>query len=269
METDRIKPDPIPAVVVGSGNVALNVVPALEKSGAIDVLAVVSPNIDHARALAALLHSAKAYASVDELDEHLPAELYLVAVKDDAIEKVVASSKPTPGVVWLHTSGSVPAVSMSDVTEDYGVFYPLQTFSKGVEVDLSKVPVFVEGNTPKALAMAHRLGEAISPNVYEADGERRKRLHAAAVFACNFTNHLWVIADEILRRETGTDINVLRPLLEETLRKALEVRPSEAQTGPARRGDRGIIAGHAAMLTDDEARLYTILSEHILNYYNV
>ena len=95
----------------------------------------------------------------------------------------------------------------------------------------------------------------------------RAKLHAAAVYACNFTNHLWAIADDILRRETGTDLGVLRPLLEETMRKALTMRPADGQTGPARRGDRGVIEKHKSLLTQDEAQLYETLSQHIMDYY--
>ncbi len=143
----------------------------------------------------------------------------------------------------------------------------MQTFSRGVEVDLSVVPVFIQGSDVRSLDVARRLGESISGKVYEADGPMRAKLHAAAVYACNFTNHLWAIADDILRRETGTDLGVLRPLLEETMRKALTMRPADGQTGPARRGDRGVIEKHKSLLTQDEAQLYETLSQHIMDYY--
>ena len=134
-------------------------------------------------------------------------------------------------------------------------------------MDLSQVPVFVQGSDEKSLKMAHLLGDAISPKVYEADGQLRAKLHAAAVYACNFTNHLWAIADDILRREAGVDLGVLYPLIGETMRKALTMRPADGQTGPARRGDRNVIEKHKSLLTPDEANLYEILSQHIIDYY--
>lgn len=256
--------NPVRTVVIGSGNVASAIAPALERSGVISVEQVYSPTPGHAGALASSLRDARPVS--DPADVIADAALYLVAVKDDAITKL-AEVFPKGNAVWLHTSGGVDCSVLSPLTPDYGVFYPLQTFSKGVDVDFSEVPVFVEGSSETALSMARRLGEAISPKVYEADGTMRARLHAAAVFACNFTNHLWAIADDILRREAGADLSVLAPLVRETMRKALLMRPADGQTGPARRGDRGVIDKHKSLLADDEAELYETLSQHIMDYY--
>lgn len=257
---------PLRTVVIGSGNVASAIAPALEEAGAIAVCQVYSPTAPHGRLLAERLGQAMAVSRPDEVAAD--AELYLVAIKDDAIARVAAELKPVPDAVWLHTSGGVEASEMKALSPNYGVFYPLQTFSKGRCVDLREVPVFIEGATERALLTARHLGEAISTNVLEADGEQRARLHAAAVFACNFTNHLWAIADGILRRETGTNLSVLYPLLRETLRKATLMPPAEAQTGPARRGDTGVMAKHESLLNADEARLYDILSRHIIDYHS-
>ncbi len=255
---------PLKTVIIGSGNVASAIAPALVKAGVIDIVQVYSPTSRHAAALASRLHEAEAVSRAEDVVED--ADLYLVAVKDDAIAGLAAGMKPN-GAVWLHTSGGVDCRELAPLTPDYGVFYPLQTFSKGRKVDLSEVPVFVEGATERALQVAHRLAHAISPKVYEADGAARARLHAAAVFACNFTNHLWAIADGILRRETSTDLSVLHPLLRETMAKAMTIAPADAQTGPARRGDRGVIEKHKSLLTADEARLYETLSQHIIDSY--
>ena len=256
-------------VVIGSGNVASCVVPALEGAGAVSVCAVYSPTPGHADKLAARLPDACACNRPSDVPRD--AELYLVAVKDDAITAVAEAFAPyiSGDAVWLHTSGGVAASALSPLTPNFGVFYPLQTFSKGVELDLSVVPVFVEGATPEAVATARRLGEAISKKVYEVDSQQRARLHAAAVFACNFTNHLWAIADDILRRETPTDLSVLYPLIQETMRKAMIMRPADGQTGPARRGDRQVIERHCSLLKPDESNLYRILSDHIISYYEL
>ena len=255
---------PLSTVIIGSGNVASAVAPALERAGVIAVRQVYSPTAGHAAALAARLGAAEAVSRPE--DVVADAELYLVAVKDDAIPRIASEMKPN-GAVWLHTSGGVECRELAPLTENYGVFYPLQTFSKGRAVDLSEVPVFIEGATERALAVARQLAESISPKVYEADGAARARLHAAAVFACNFANHLWAIADDVLRRETATDLSVLYPLLRETMSKAMTMQPGDAQTGPARRGDRGVIEKHKSLLTDDEAALYETLSQHIIDRY--
>lgn len=131
-------------MVIGSGNVASCVVPALQKAGVIDTVAVYSPTPGHAEALAARLGEARGVCRIEDIPTE-GVKLYLLAVKDDAVAELARTLKPVPEAVWLHTSGGVEASTLAPLTEHFGVFYPLQTFSKGVEVDLSKVPVFVEG----------------------------------------------------------------------------------------------------------------------------
>ncbi|MBD5254757.1 MAG: DUF2520 domain-containing protein [Barnesiella sp.] len=260
-----IIPRPLNAVVIGSGNVASAIVPALESAGAIRVSQIYSPTLSHARALADKLSAAVAVC--DPASVSRGADLYLVAVKDDVISSLATPFKDYGGV-WLHTSGGVECSVMEPITADYGVLYPLQTFSKGREVDLSQIPVFVEGATPRAIETSRFLAQAISPKVYDADGTTRSRLHAAAVFACNFTNHLWAIADDILRREAAADLSVLAPLIRETVDKALSSPPAMGQTGPAVRGDRKVIDHHKSLLNAREAELYEILSSSIIHYHN-
>ncbi len=257
---------PLRAVIIGSGNVASALAPALENAGAIETVAVYSPTPGHAAALASKLKSAVAVS--DKKAIPADADLYLMAVKDDAIAALASELTPVTEALWLHTSGGVPASALSPLSGRYGVFYPLQTFSKGVEVDIAEVPIFVEAADKADEELVVSLARTISPKVHHADGTTRCRMHAAAVFACNFTNHLWAIADDILRRETGTDLTVLYPLLRETMSKAMKMRPAEAQTGPAVRGDRGVIDKHASLLQPDEAALYRTISDSILKYYD-
>lgn len=260
MEQQRLK-----TVIIGSGNVASSIAPALEKAGAIDVIAVYSPNGVHASALAKRLVNAKAVSRPEDVPDN--AEFYLIAVKDDAIASLAKELKPNRDALWVHTSGGIEASTLSPLTGRYGVFYPLQTFTKGVKVDMKEVPVFIEAKETEDVTLLKSMASMMTPKVYEADGAVRCKMHAAAVFACNFTNHLWAMADEILRRETGTDLSVLHPLLKETLRKAMERGPAEVQTGPAARGDRGVIEKHASLLHPDEAELYRLLSEKIISFH--
>lgn len=256
---------PLRAVVIGSGNVASALAPALEAAGAIEVAAVCSPTRSHAAELADRLQ--KAVPVTDLSDMPRDAEVYLVSVTDDALAQIASKAPSVTDAVWLHTSGGVDASVLAGLTPHYGVLYPLQTFSKGRRTDFDGIPVFVEGATDKALVTAQRLGEFLTNDVRRADGDTRRKLHAAAVFACNFTNHLYAIASDILHREADSDLAVLRPLLQETLTKALAMEPADAQTGPARRGDAALIAKHIALLQPHEAELYRILSDSIMKRY--
>lgn len=252
------------AVIIGSGNVASHLAPALERAGALEVVAVYSPTPGHASDLTSKLKFAKAVVCREDVPDD--ADIYLLAVKDDAISELARTLRPVPGALWLHTSGGVAASVMSPLSDRVGVFYPLQTFSKGLDVDFTKLPIFIETARDDDRPMVENMARMLTPKVFWADGVTRRKLHAAAVFACNFANHMWAVADGILRREAGTDLSVLYPLLEETMRKAMSLRPSDAQTGPAVRGDHKVMEGHRALLTEDEAELYKIISQHIIKH---
>ena len=261
---------PVRLALIGSGNVASTLAPAFAACPDVDLVAICSPTPGHAASLASKLSPRP--AAVERITL-LPrdADVYLIAVKDDKVASVAleAAGLFPPTALWLHTSGSVPAVALAPAGGGYGVLYPLQTFSKGVDVNLRELPVFIEADTDAGLDTARRLAVAISPIIHKADSALRKRMHVAAVFACNFANYFWTVADNILRQEPGLDLSVLHPLLKETLRKAIAEGPEGSQTGPAMRGDRGVIESHKAMLGDtDEARLYGEISEAIISHYN-
>lgn len=257
---------PLRGVMIGSGAVASALAPALERGGNVEWAQIYSPDINHARWLADELISAR---PVDKVEEIMPdADIYLIAVKDDAIAQL-ASRLPHNNALWMHTSGGVPAETLAPLSPNHGVFYPLQTFSKGVEVDMNCVPLFVEGSNEATEARIRSLALTVSRSVEYADSNLRKRLHCAAVFACNFTNHLWAVADKILREQPGLDITFLQPLLTETLRKAMTVAPMLAQTGPARRGDTAVIERHKMLLSPEDAELYDYLSKRIMKQYEL
>jgi len=251
--------------VIGSGNVASSLAPALDSAPGCRVTSVFSRNIAHAGLLASRLRHAVAV----DCCESLPAgdDVYLIAVKDDAVRELSRClAGKAPGALWAHTSGSVPAEALSGLSSRYGVLYPLQTFSRERPLDLRQVPFFIEGSDVETEAELKRLAMRLSDNVRVAGSDIRRLIHVAAVFACNFTNHLWAIADGILRRH-DISLDVLEPLLEETLRKAMTMSPAEGQTGPARRNDTGVMAAHERMLDEGNAKLYRTLSESIIKMY--
>ena len=199
--------------------------------------------------------------------EGLPADadVVLVSVSDDAI-KEVAEKLPRGNAIIAHTSGSVPMSALEGAGEKIGVFYPLQTFTKGVDMDYSEIPVFIEGSSPQVSETLKNLAAKFSENVREADSATRKQLHLASVFSCNFTNALADIADGLLS-ETGLDISVLVPLMKRTVDKLRFLSPKESQTGPAVRGDKKVIEEHLRMLeAKPELReLYARLSDMIIS----
>lgn len=250
--------------IIGSGNVATHLGRALGR--VVDIKQVYSRNINHAEALSSQLP-----AGCDAIDNpqklYLHADLYIIAVSDDKIKEVLASLPDVKDAVWIHTSGSIGIDVFDGMRAKYGVLYPLQTFTKSKEIDFAEVPLFVEGSNEDVTSDILSLAAQLSEHTSRLDSEGRCRLHMAAVFACNFVNYMWTIADSQLNM-IGQNINILAPLLEETMQKIGQMPPAEAQTGPARRGDRNIINKHCGLLPDREAQIYKILSEQIFKLYN-
>lgn len=221
--------------------------------------------MEHAEELAQSLPGAPvAIDDADALDRE--ADLYLMAVTDDSITEILDRTKDCPGI-WVHTSGSVDISVFEGKRERYGVFYPLQTFSKDKAVNMNVVPMFIEASDREVENELIALASHVSGDVKPLDSEGRRRLHIAAVFACNFVNYMWVVADRELRR-CGTDIRALAPLLRETVEKINTLSPLEAQTGPARRGDIKVMDSHMRMLHGGDAKLYELISQQIYNTYH-
>lgn len=190
-------------------------------------------------------------------------DIIIITVTDDAIEEV-CEKLPDPDVLVVHTSGSVSMDCLKAHGNNYGVFYPLQTFTKGVSLKYDEIPVFIEGSDPKNLDRIRKYASLISKDVREADSESRRKLHLASVFACNFTNVLADISAGILN-EAGYDLTAVLPLMQQTVDKLKTLTPKEAQTGPAKRGDNEIIRKHVKMLESKPKfqSLYKLMSEII------
>lgn len=216
-----------------------------------------------ARALSPFHNVTLLKARETDLSSHIPSltELVILTVKDDVVDQFVDRLKGKYKCI-VHTSGSVAR------GEADGVIYPLQTFSKHVEMDYAEIPFFIEGKDPEIVALLKEVAASVSNRVYEADSELRKTLHIAAVFACNFTNHLYTLSEKLLAKD-GIPFDVMLPLIDRTVEKIHQVSPADAQTGPAARGDQEVISDHLAILAQSDDRLfkiYDILSRSIINH---
>lgn len=193
------------------------------------------------------------------------ADMSLISVTDNAISEVAKALHATGfrGIV-AHTSGSTP-IDVLDMFDRRGVFYPLQTFSRDVELDYGSIPFFIEGDSEATAETLARIASMVSPTVHRADSAARKQLHIASVLACNFTNHLYTLADSLLH-EKGYDISVLLPLIGETVGKLRKTTPAKAQTGPAARRDSKTINAHLEALGDSKRlrEIYRLLTESII-----
>ena len=247
----------IKVIIIGSGNVAQHLIKAFEKNKKIDVVQAFSRQKE---ALAHLLDSPKITNNFNDLEE---ADLYVIAVSDDAIASV-SSQLPFENRLVVHTSGSVSLEAL-DKKNRNGIFYPLQTFSQKAEVDFSQIPICLESEMETDFEFLKEVAEMVSHNVYKINSEQRKALHVAAVFVNNFVNHLYQIGNEICL-ENKVTFEILHPLIQETANKILTLSPKEAQTGPAIRNDQQTIAAHLDFLKDDNQKnIYQILTQSIQN----
>ena len=186
------------------------------------------------------------------------ADLYVIAVTDSAIASVAAEIGEVKGLV-VHTAGSVPMSVLPQ--QNRGVLYPLQTFTKGRPVDMQLVPFFIESDGD--LAFLRQVAQGISNNVNEMDSERRRYLHLAAVFCCNFTNHMYRLTEKMLSQH-DIPFSVMLPLIDETANKVHSLSPGQAQTGPAVRWNQEVMAAQMELLERDDLRqLYQIISQSI------
>lgn len=244
----------IEVVIIGAGNVATHLYQSFYKLKQIDVVQVFNRNPEH---LDFVDDPSKKVSNIADIKK---ADLYLIAIKDEAIEDLALKLPENEGLV-AHTSGSQPMSILSNF-ENYGVFYPLQTFSKNKSVDFSEIPLCLEANSSENLDFLKRLAKMLSKKVYEVDSEQRKALHVSAVFVNNFSNHLFALAADYCK-ENDLPFEILKPLIKETVDKLETLDPYSAQTGPALRNDQKTISAHLSMLNEDQKNIYTILTESI------
>lgn len=228
-------------VIIGQGNVATNLDYAFRKKGV-----------------------ACQMVSSREGLEHLPqANVYIYAVKDEALTSVIAQVQGKEKSLHLHTSGTMPISIFGDDKPHAGIFYPFQTFSKARVIEnFSTVPVFFEARGIDDISAVYSLALTITSHVYEATQQDRERLHVAGVYACNFTNLMYTMAAELLKN-THIPFSALLPLIDETAAKIHTLSPRDAQTGPARRGDENVMNHHLSLLNDEQRKVYQLLSDAI------
>ncbi|MDX1542402.1 MAG: Rossmann-like and DUF2520 domain-containing protein [Christiangramia sp.] len=244
----------IKVIIIGAGNVGSHLYQTFSKAKQVDVVQVYNRNHRH---MNFVKDPEKRISNLEQLEK---ADLYLLAIKDEAILEIAGKISDNKGI-FAHCSGSVPLNILSNF-ENHGVFYPLQTFSKNKPVNFKEVPVCLEANSAENLKFLKEIASMVSNNIFEVSSEQRKALHLSAVFVNNFTNHLYALAADYCERNE-LPFKILQPLIKETAEKIETLPPYSAQTGPALRNDQKTITAHLEMLDDDQKKIYTILTESI------
>ncbi|WP_224999749.1 Rossmann-like and DUF2520 domain-containing protein [Cesiribacter sp. SM1] len=249
--------------IVGAGRVGWHLAQALSAVGH-TIQEIWSRRQSQAHLLAAKLPNARVVHSLDFSES--PSQVFLLTVTDAALADIGHRLRLPKDAVVAHSSGSQALNMLNTIAAGgTGVFYPLQTFSKEKEVNMAEVPFFIEGSNPATTLILEALALSLSNKVHRASGEQRRQLHLAAVFASNFSNHMLRIAHDLLQ-ESRLPTDLLHPLIEETLQKAIKIGPAPAQTGPAVRGDIPILEQHQKQLLahPEWMQLYKLISDDIL-----
>lgn len=253
-------------VIVGSGSVATTVGKALYDSGH-EILEVVSRNKEHAHELGRIVQAKRVLCDFSKVTEY--ASLYIIAISDDAIADVAQQLPNVHGVV-VHTSGTVSSQVLKDKFEHWGVFYPLQTFTPGRDLDFNKIPFLVTSDVPQTEDFLTEIAASIGSSVYILDDEARAHVHVAAVMINNFTNHLLVLAGDYIR-EHHLSSHLFHSLVTETVKKAIDLGAENSQTGPAKRGDTQTIEKHLELIRTSNnstlLSLYQIFTQSIMEKY--
>lgn len=251
--------------MIGAGNVGTHLAKALEYAGH-KVTDVYSRDLKNAKELTKGFYNATPTDSLDFSKSQ--ADVFIIAVKDDAIPFIVKKIVLPEGVLVVHTSGAVSIDALSSLPVAIGVLYPVQTFSRNSKLDMTQVPFCIEGQDEEVVDVLTSVASALSTHIHIVNSEQRKALHLAAVFACNFSNHLIKIAKDIVVTE-GMDFQILKPLIAETVNKALLVSPEQGQTGPAIRKDMTTIKAHLHFLKGNPelSAIYEHITQSIIDTY--
>ncbi len=249
-------------VLIGAGNLATHLGLALVSHG-FNVLQVCNRTPDKGRELA-LRVGAEFIAEPADLSPG--ADLYSLAVGDSPIG-MVAKSLSLKNQLLVHTAGTIPMNILSAGSENYGVFYPLQTFSHERNIDFRTVPLCIEANSKISENQLLELAKSLSSKVQLLDGDQRKMLHLSAVFASNFTNFMQVIAADLLI-ENHLSFDLLKPLIRQTMQNVRQDHVFSHQTGPAFRGDHAVLEKHRELLAAHPGYLdiYNLISDNIIKY---
>lgn len=243
---------------IGSGNVATHLAEACTHAG-FTIKQIWSRSIEHANEITKKFGG----VAIDNYADVLPADVFIVSINDDGIAQL-PMNLPIGESLIVHTSGATHLSVFEGRFINYGVLYPLQTFSKSRTVDFREVPLCIEANNAANYELVNDLAKKLSDVVHSVDSNSRSVLHLAAVFVCNFTNYLYASGEQLLE-EQKIDFNLLRPLIMETAKKVQIMSPALAQTGPAVRGDEQTILRHLQMLDDHPQlwKMYALISAAI------
>ena len=257
---------PLHIVIIGAGNVASHIADSFLLINQVNLVQVFNHRSTKEAKLFSKQYKCDLITDYSLLDKN--ADIYIIAVKDDAIADVAKNvSKLNFKGIVAHTSGSVDISILKHVTQNVGVYYPLQTFYKGADINWETTPLLLEGNSKIVETKLKKLGNLVSKKVKVVDSKARLQIHLAAVFACNFTNAMYVAAYQIIESSlTKKDTDLLLPIMQHSFQKLKNIHPVKTQTGPAMRDDKLVMKKHLDLIKKNKqlTQVYKTLTDLIV-----
>lgn len=247
---------------IGAGNLAWHLAQSLFKAG-FKINGIYSRNIKNARKLSDLTNS-EAFSSFENIK---PADFFIISIPDDALINLCTNKllkQKINNKLVVHTAGSVEMNVLENLSDNFGVFYPLQTFSKQRDINFTNIPICIEANSEKLSSELFKIGEKISNDLRIINSVQRKYIHISAVFSCNFVNYLYSVSEDLLKTQ-NIDFSIMLPIIQETANKLNSGTPKEMQTGPAIRNDIQTMNKHLDLLEEypNLKKIYNFVSNNI------
>lgn len=262
---------PLNIVIIGTGNVAYHIANSMRELQTVNLIQVFNHQYSKSAKLFSKTYCCDLVTDYSAIDK--TADVYIIAVKDTAIVEVAKNIKALnlKGIV-VHTSGSVSLSVLENTSQNSGVYYPLQTFYKGAQIDWQQTPILIEANSKPTEIKLKRLASLVSRKVKVVDSNNRLQIHLAAVFACNFTNAMYVSAYQLIETNLSKkDTELLLPIMQNSFQKLQSVHPKNAQTGPAMRNDKLVMKKHLDLIKNNKqlTQVYKTLSDLIVAQQNL
>ncbi len=246
-------------VIIGAGNIAHFFAKRLILSHH-QIVQIYSRTRVHGEELAA--HTGAQL--IDNLSElTLDADVYILAIKDDAVQEIGAQIKLEDKIV-IHCAGAVPLSAIQNTSKHTAVIWSLYSIRKDDLPQTAEVPLVVESSNDATLQIVLSLAKDISPLVLQTNFNQRQLLHLNAVLVNNFTNHLFSVAENICKNNQ-LPFDFLHPIIFQTVEQIKNSSPSKSQTGPAIRHDVATIKKHLSLLADQplKQKMYQAITASI------
>lgn len=250
-------------VLLGSGNVAFHLADALNSSG-ISIIQIFGRNEITVKELSNTIGTNYTTKPENIISD---ADIYFFCMNDSANIEISGKITVKGNPVFVHTAGSQSMQIFDSKTKNYGVFYPFQTFTKGIDTNFSAIPICIEASNQYSNNILTEIAKKLNCKTYQLDSSNREELHLCGVFASNFMNHCVSISESILE-EKNIDKDLIRPLLDQSFHKILTAGANNSQTGPALREDNKTIEKHIKLLSNKKqySKVYKVLTESIIEW---